>query len=363
MPGAREERKPLMRRFLSRIPLRTKLVLAGALIGVLIAVPMILSMSKGGDGKSSEQKTPVAEETTKPTSNETAAEMIESTTEPTVEPTPTPEAAPTASIPIKREVGGIISEDTTWTKGDEPYKLTQQVIVPKGVTLTIEPGTTIVAENEGDMFLLDDGKIVARGTPENPIVFDGKGKSNFFTCKQTRNGVSVLDLDFATIQNGMSFWNSLPSGRFESLSLTNTTLMNIAEVSNIFYPRSDVYIECNTFINIAGFSIAQESKSKVYIQHNTFEDNTFKKEKGDYWIRNEQCLSDSQTIVSNNSFRPQDGIALSLGGKDAAMVARDNYWGTQDTNVIDSMIHDKADDSALGVIGYEPVLSSPAECP
>ncbi|MBM3131985.1 MAG: hypothetical protein FJZ95_02985, partial [Chloroflexi bacterium] len=211
MSGAREERKPLMKRFLSRIPLRTKLIFAGALIGVLIAVPMILSMGKGDGGKPSEPETPtpVAEETSQPVPGEMPIETVTPapSPEPTADPTATPETTPVSSpTPASREVGGIISEDTTWTKGDEPYKLTQQVIVPKGVTLTIEPGTTIVAEKEGDMFLLDDGKIIAMGTPENPIIFDGKGKSNFFTCKQSRtsDGVSVLDLDFATIQNGMS---------------------------------------------------------------------------------------------------------------------------------------------------------------
>lgn len=350
--SSREHKNSLMKRFLSSVPLRTKLIFVGAVIGVVIAVPMILSMGHGagGGGKESPKTISVSDRTT----------VTETTPpqSPIASPEPTPEPSPTAETltpsPTVKTVGGIIDKDTTWTPVEGPYELTERVIVREGVTLTIEPGTTIIAENEGDLFWID-GTVIAHGTPENPIIFDGKGKSNFFSCPPRGSGKAVLDLDFATIKDGIKFWNSLPSGRFESLSLKNATLMNIAEVSNIFYPKSDVHIECNTFINIAGFSVRQDGGTKVYFQYNTFRDNTFKKAKGDFWIQNEQCIGGSEMIVRYNSFAPADGIALKLGGDEAAMIATENYWNTDDRAVIASMIK--------GTIAFEPILTAPPECP
>lgn len=350
--SSRQHKKSLMKRFLSSIPLRTKLIFVGAVIGVVIAIPMILSMG-GGGGRAGEpgRTISVADQSTA-VIEETPAAI------PAASPTPSPEPSPTADTstpsPTVKTVGGIIDQDTTWTPSEGPYELTERVIVREGVTLTIEPGTVIIAENGGDLFWID-GTIIAHGTPENPIIFDGKGKSNFFTCPPRGSGKAVLDLDFATIKDGIRFWNSLPSGRFESLSLKNATLMNIAEVSNIFYPKSDVHIECNTFINIAGFSIRLDGSTKVYFQYNTFRDSTFKRARGDFWIQNEQCIGGSQTLVRYNSFDPADGMALKLAGEEAGMIAIENYWNTQDTGTIASMIS--------GPIPFEPILPTPPECP
>ncbi len=56
------------------------------------------------------------------------------------------------------------------------------------------------------------------------------------------------------------------------------------------------------------------------------------------------------------------GIVLELpsGYDSAAMTATENYWGTTDTEVIDSMIYDKNDDiRCAGFIEYLPILSEP----
>jgi len=56
------------------------------------------------------------------------------------------------------------------------------------------------------------------------------------------------------------------------------------------------------------------------------------------------------------------GIVLKLppGYDTAAMTATENYWGTNDTAVIDSMIYDKNDDiRCAGFIEYLPILTEP----
>lgn len=45
------------------------------------------------------------------------------------------------------EVGGTISQDTTWEYTGQNYKITSKIIIPEGVTLTINPYINIIAQN------------------------------------------------------------------------------------------------------------------------------------------------------------------------------------------------------------------------
>ncbi len=63
-----------------------------------------------------------------------------------------------------------ISEDTTWTN-DTIYRIRYQVFVNTGATLTIEPGTLILASGQNAVIVVEKGgKIVADGRREAPIV-------------------------------------------------------------------------------------------------------------------------------------------------------------------------------------------------
>jgi len=75
--------------------------------------------------------------------------------------------ATTVTVP-----GGDISVNTTWTKNNV-YLLDGWVYVVDGVTLTIEPGTIIRGSkaNKGALIVEPGGKIIARGTKDEPIVF------------------------------------------------------------------------------------------------------------------------------------------------------------------------------------------------
>ena len=69
------------------------------------------------------------------------------------------------------DVNGIINSDTTWTKANSPYTITQPVTVNSGVTLTIEPGVTAIMNQ--NVYLQVDGVVVAIGTSAEKILFDG----------------------------------------------------------------------------------------------------------------------------------------------------------------------------------------------
>jgi len=255
-------------------------------------------------------------------------------------------------------VGGIIWENTTWTLENSPYIITDTVQIPENVTLTIEPGVTIISslDSYDDMFLLH-GIIFAHGTIDNKIVFDGGANSNFFNVDGS-NYKTFVDLDYCIIRNGLSFWFFGP-GHF---NLRHSELINLASYSYVWYPERDVHIEYNTFINTTGFSIGNGVAS-VYIRYNLFKGGIPDPYRGFYsFIENWNSGGTSQTIVKYNSFIAASGIVLSLasGYDGPAMTATENYWGTTDTEVIDTMIYDRNDDiNCAGFIDYLPILTEP----
>ena len=73
------------------------------------------------------------------------------------------------SLP-RREVAGVIGADTLWT-ADTIWVLKDTVTVSPSVVLTIEPGTQILGERNAALVVRSGGRLEARGTRAEPIVF------------------------------------------------------------------------------------------------------------------------------------------------------------------------------------------------
>ena len=103
------------------------------------------------------------------------------------------------------KLSGIIKEDMTLT-ADKYWILENNVLIPDGVTVTVEPGTQIQFWSadpsnpyggQSDVYLQVEGRFICEGTVDNPIsIFPRKGYENrtvTFTCKDRKN---ILDQDF-----------------------------------------------------------------------------------------------------------------------------------------------------------------------
>ncbi|MDY6877179.1 MAG: CotH kinase family protein [Chloroflexota bacterium] len=70
--------------------------------------------------------------------------------------------------------GGTLTENTRLPTSDYPYEITDDIFVPAGLTLTIEPGVTL--QFQTDLSLqVDGGRLLAEGTSDQPIVFTRQG--------------------------------------------------------------------------------------------------------------------------------------------------------------------------------------------
>jgi len=262
-------------------------------------------------------------------------------------------------------VGGIIWENTTWTLENSPYIITDTVQIPENVTLTIEPGVTVIS-NLGwrvNMFLLQ-GIIYAHGTPDSIITFDCGGDSNFIVVA-SKTGNTFADLDYCIIKNGTFFFG----GGYAHLNMTHCEVVNMYENGGYLHPEKDTFIEYNLFKNCGGFQIStggthdsKYCKGSVYIRYNLF-------------IGRSDYIQDAYTITSLGNYDPDNCnliveynsflnnskvLKLMPEFDKASMSAPNNYWGTTDTSIIDSMIYDKNDDiRCAGFIEYLPILTEP----
>jgi hypothetical protein len=258
-----------------------------------------------------------------------------------------PDSRMTVLGQVGTSVGGILWDNATWTLANSPYTITSTVQIPENVTLTIEPGVAVNTQINDDMFLLH-GIIVAQGTVDEKIVFDGGNTANFFNAEGS-TAESFLDMDNCIVKNGKRFWWE-GHGYF---SLRNSELINLIDYSYIWYPEKDVLIEHNTFMNTAGFSIGNDY-ANVSIINNFFTENR------GFVIKNWASYGSSRTLVRFNSFLDMEGVVLELEPdySTAEIVASENYWGTTNTSEIDTMIYDKNDDlNCAGFIDYLPILT------
>ena len=80
---------------------------------------------------------------------------------------------------IDTELGGRVTENMTLVSGTT-YELVSSLQVVAPATLTIEPGVTVVSQDNGEInyILIEQGaKIIAEGTEDSPIVMTAEKKS------------------------------------------------------------------------------------------------------------------------------------------------------------------------------------------
>jgi hypothetical protein len=262
-----------------------------------------------------------------------------------------------ASGEVGTQVGGILASNTTWTTANSPYTITSTIQILDNINLAIEPGVTVTIQSSDTTMFLINGVIQAHGNITNKIIFDGKGNSNFFKTNHTI-AKGFVDLDYCIIRNGQSAFLFDNTGSF---NLTNSELSNLSQSSYLWYPSQDTFIEYNAFTNTAGIKIgtvdfSSQSPGSVYIRYNLFNSNQ------GFIINNYASYGSSKIMVNNNSFTNTAGIILEVEktATTADMDASQNYWGTTNTTIIDSMIYDNNDDdSCSSFINYLPLLDAP----
>jgi parallel beta-helix repeat protein len=307
-------------------------------------------------------------------------------TAPLVPPATARSAAPTPEC-------GYITANAEWTVAGSPYQLTCTVLVYPNVTLTIDPGVTVQAASDAQLWV--KGGLVASGTGANPIIFTTSGASSWpGILIDSSISSATLTMDYATVQNAQ-FAIQAGVGASTVGHIRNSTIEGSVQGGLSVGGDPNFDVTSNTITNNRGYGISVGGAATVAsnnivsnpghgmtLSGGTIQGNV---------ISGNGCngivvtstygytLSDN-TITSNfqdglyveiygalgtfgveqNNIHGNGRYAIEQGSQSQAGVDATNvWWGTTDSSAIDAEIYDFYDDPYLGVVSFNPFLSGP----
>jgi hypothetical protein len=246
---------------------------------------------------------------------------------------------------------GILPGSATWTPAGSPYRLSGDVRLNYGDTLTIEPGATVL----GNGFrLLIYGRLAAVGTAAAPI----RLRDMHVVPKRTDLS-NITELYEVVLEHvdmtGGSLFRADQADRSGALTLRDSRVTDLTVVGEIRYPLAPVTIERTVFRRIIGFLLYVSSDAPVTFRNNVFVQMT----PSNFDPLFVALITPGSTLVfERNSVLQTDRVFIRLANPQG-FSATQNYWGTTNEQTIQSMIHDQSDDSALGAVPYNPFLAAP----
>ena len=288
-----------------------------------------------------------------------------------------------------------IDKDTTWSGN---IIIGGDIYIPPGVTLTIAPGTIIKfkkidEKSDQNLFDIDSpyypeaeliirGKLIAKGTPEQMIVFTSAemtpraadwGAINFLGSEGNHieyvkiycayNGihahgssVDVSHSEFARNGVGISFKKEEETpdapwfGKGSKLKISHNVFSG--NKGGIGFRNSSAEITHNEIKENKFFGIWAKEDSDALVKYNEITDN----QKGIYLYQAQNLRLEHNNIYNNRTY----DIAIAEA-QDFPVNAANNWFGTTNQDKIQEMIFDKNADPELAEIEFKPFLKQPVE--
>lgn len=258
----------------------------------------------------------------------------------------------TGCLPVKKVVnrGPLHLTDGTLLEGHHQWQglveITGLVRLPKGSTLSIEPGTRIIfhridkdGDGIGDSELLIEGSISAIGSPEKPIIFTSA------EAEPSTKDWKYLYLDFA--ENAV-FDYVVSEYAFSGIQIH---FCKVKITNSVFRHNVDG----------VRFSTAKIDMSRSLIHHN--QHGLRYEERGGSGTISENEISNnhigifavtrskSNTLITGNNIFFNFGYNVKMGLEqpdDLTFPA--NYWGTEDMQKLEQSFFDQKQDETLGKV-------------
>lgn len=247
-----------------------------------------------------------------------------------------------------------ITEDTTWSG---TVVLRGQNVVRRGVTLTILPGTVVKfawidedGDDIGDGELTVEGRLVAKGTRNNPILFTSAKESpapkdwTFVQISVSKNSLvehCIFEYAFSGLQvhySTATIHQSLFRNNFEGIRFSTT----------------DILIEHNDLLDNYYGIRCEANGSRTTVRNNRFSGN-------DHAFFPVRKTWETVKVYDNN-FEGSKNYQVKLGQtqyKDLDFT--NNWWGTTDPEQIAAGFFDKDMEPLLGKVKFEPFLREPVQ--
>lgn len=257
-----------------------------------------------------------------------------------------PDAKGKTALPVRG-----IRHDETWS-GE--VRIRGSVVVRKGATLTILPGTVVRFERIdvdgdgiGDSELYVEGELVAKGTADRPILFTSAERDpaprdwKYLFINLSRRAVlehCVSEYAFSGVQI-----------HFSRASVSRCAFRR--NVDGLRFSTAEGEFTRNVMTgNVYGVRY-EERGSKVLLSRNDITGNKV----GIF------CVTESpgRIAIRENRIHGNADYDFKLGNRQRTDIpARENWWGTADAAVIRARIFDKGLEPELGAVLFEPFLAA-----
>ena len=240
----------------------------------------------------------------------------------TVLSAPYPEGKP-ASLPILgSSLGGPLKADAYLTMSNSPYRIVKNLVIDGGATLYIEPGV-MLRYDQNTSIVVEDGGVIAKGAPENPIVFTASASSPSpgFYASAVRWGKKT------TVNSALSY-----------------TIIQYADIAlDVVYGAPDISYSL----------VSKNAQSGIYCRHDaaptvSFSTLTENRGEGAFTIVGNARSKFSNNNIYNNDFAAQARSTIYID-------ARNNWWGKAPPDM--DMIMGDIEQN----INIRPWLNSPEE--
>ena len=274
--------------------------------------------------------------------------------------------------------GGAIQEDELWS--GEIY-IVDHIFVPKGVTLTIEPGTEInfkhyrgYKESEKRFGITIEGTLISVGSPEDQIWFTSdapepiNGDWNMLRIVNGGNSsiIKYTIVEFA--QQGINLWNSSPTISHTIVRWNNWEGIYFESYSkplleyNLIYENgyngvameqfNDAILRYNTVMR-SGTNGIHVDASDAEIEYNIVREN----------MANGLSVDDHGTIIArNNSIEDNRDAGIGVGEGMNMVIAHGNKFRNNSIDIYTpspDMLIENIPGNGAGVIVYDYPDSKP----
>ncbi len=143
-------------------------------------------------------------------------------------------------------VSGTLAANTTWTAAEGPYYVSSTVTVPSGVTLTIQPGTTVNFGTGAGINVTGTGRLLAEGTETNRIRFThllggtGTWGNLSFNNTTVESRVTYTDIEYTGFAEQSILANSAII-YLDHLSFSNTAVQHLTLNNSSFNVRNSLF--------------------------------------------------------------------------------------------------------------------------
>ncbi len=264
----------------------------------------------------------------------------------------TPRQAGKASGGDRKLPVRAVADGETWS-GE--VRVRGSVVVPKGATLRILPGTVVRFERIdvdgdgiGDSELYVEGDLSAEGTPDRPILFTSAEKRpaprDWKYLFVNLSGKTVLSRCIS------EFAFSGVQVHFSRASISSCWFRNC--VDGLRFSTAEGIFERNRMTgNVYGVRY-EERNSKVLLARNEITGNRV----GIFCVME----SPGKIEIRENRIHGNSDYDFKLGNRQRSDIpAQGNWWGSTDPDAIRSRIFDRRMEPELGSVLFEPFLAVP----